>query len=350
MRQEWDFTRDYLAFESLRLGDRLRLHVSVDEQALRAAVPPFLLQPLVENAVQHGVSGSAAGGDMSIRIARDDGDADARGRHLGSRHGMIHIMRTTDTRSFVLAAAFAAVVLTIWAASASAQTPVVPRVSLEIEGGPWWVSRNDVRIPSATGTDFSMLDVTGAGPHGSVRVAATIRLAARHGLRMVAAPLRATGTGAFSAPVAFAGRTFEAGVPTEGIYQFNTYRLGYRYALHQGRDWQVEIGAALLTRDAKIELRQGTTTARDTDLGFVPLASFGVNRRLSDRAWLVIDVEGLGSKQGRAVDAAVKLAIALSAGWTLGAGYRTIEGGADVESVYNFAWLHFGVVSLRYGF
>ena len=42
--------------------------------------------------------------------------------------------------------------------------------------------------------------------------------------------------------------------------------------------------------------------------------------------------------------------VALSPRWTLGAGYRTIEGGADVESVYNFAWLHFGVVSVRYGF
>jgi hypothetical protein len=35
---------------------------------------------------------------------------------------------------------------------------------------------------------------------------------------------------------------------------------------------------------------------------------------------------------------------------TLGAGYRTIEGGADVDAVYTFAWLHFGVVSLRYRF
>jgi Histidine kinase len=73
LRQEWEFTRDYLAFEALRLGDRLRLETSVSESALEAAVPPFILQPLVENAVRHGVANSPAGGDVAVRIARDDG-------------------------------------------------------------------------------------------------------------------------------------------------------------------------------------------------------------------------------------------------------------------------------------
>lgn len=73
LRQEWDFTREYLAFETLRLGDRLRLETNVSEAALDAAVPPFILQPLVENAVRHGVANAPGGGDVSVRIARDDG-------------------------------------------------------------------------------------------------------------------------------------------------------------------------------------------------------------------------------------------------------------------------------------
>jgi hypothetical protein len=72
LRQEWEFTRDYLAFEALRLGSRLRLETSVSEHALDAAVPPFILQPLVENAVRHGVANSPSGGDVAVRIARDD--------------------------------------------------------------------------------------------------------------------------------------------------------------------------------------------------------------------------------------------------------------------------------------
>jgi hypothetical protein len=73
LRQEWEFTRDYLAFEALRLGDRLRLHTDVSDAALAAAVPPFILQPLVENAVRHGVASSPLGGDVAVRIARDNG-------------------------------------------------------------------------------------------------------------------------------------------------------------------------------------------------------------------------------------------------------------------------------------
>jgi hypothetical protein len=73
LRQEWEFTREYLAFEALRLGERLRLETNVSEAALDAAVPPFILQPLVENAVRHGVANAAEGGDVSVRIARDAG-------------------------------------------------------------------------------------------------------------------------------------------------------------------------------------------------------------------------------------------------------------------------------------
>jgi hypothetical protein len=259
-------------------------------------------------------------------------------------------MNTPSRYAFVLSGALAVIALLAFAPSAAAQLTGAPRATIEVEGGPWWISRNDVRIPPATGTQFSMLDLTGSGPTAYVRVAATFRLAARHQVRLVAAPVQTTDTGTFSTPVTFVDQTFAPGVPTEGTYKFNTYRLGYRYTLHDSRNWHVEIGAALLTRDAKIEVSQGNATARDTDLGFVPLASFSFTRRLADRAALVFDVEGLGSKQGRAIDALLKLDFALSDRWTLGAGYRTIEGGADVDTVYNFAWLHFGVASLRYRF
>jgi hypothetical protein len=72
LRQEYEFARDYLAFESLRLGPRLRLDLDVDDPALSAQVPPFVLQPLVENAVRHGAAASPEGGAVTLRIARVD--------------------------------------------------------------------------------------------------------------------------------------------------------------------------------------------------------------------------------------------------------------------------------------
>jgi LytS/YehU family sensor histidine kinase len=64
--QEWRFTQDYLAFEKLRLGDRLRVNVEIDESALSTMVPPLIFQPLVENAVRHGVADRPEGGHIEL--------------------------------------------------------------------------------------------------------------------------------------------------------------------------------------------------------------------------------------------------------------------------------------------
>jgi Histidine kinase len=66
LRQERDFVETYLDLESIRLGDRLRVVRRLDEAALDQQVPTFSLQPLVENAVRHGVAPRAEGGEISI--------------------------------------------------------------------------------------------------------------------------------------------------------------------------------------------------------------------------------------------------------------------------------------------
>lgn len=62
--------RQYLALEKLRLGDRLNLVWHLDHMPLDALVPPLLLQPLLENAVYHGIEPSQHGGDIVINIYR----------------------------------------------------------------------------------------------------------------------------------------------------------------------------------------------------------------------------------------------------------------------------------------
>ena len=66
LRHEWEFVETYLALETIRLGDRLQLVRHVDDSALDLLVPTFSLQPLVENAVRHGIAPRAAGGRISI--------------------------------------------------------------------------------------------------------------------------------------------------------------------------------------------------------------------------------------------------------------------------------------------
>ncbi len=60
----------YLAIEQVRFGDRLRVRWAIDEDASTARLPPLLLQPLVENAIKHGVEPSPEGASIRIRTER----------------------------------------------------------------------------------------------------------------------------------------------------------------------------------------------------------------------------------------------------------------------------------------
>ena len=67
---ELEFVQDYLALEGLRLGERLRVDWQVDPACEDEAIPPLTLQPLIENAVVHGVSSRSEGGTISLRVER----------------------------------------------------------------------------------------------------------------------------------------------------------------------------------------------------------------------------------------------------------------------------------------
>jgi len=73
LSQEIALTELYLAIEQTRLGDRLQLHFAIPPETLDARVPSMLLQPLVENAIRHGVAALVEGGRIAIS-ARLEGD------------------------------------------------------------------------------------------------------------------------------------------------------------------------------------------------------------------------------------------------------------------------------------
>jgi len=70
LSQELAFIQQYLAIEQTRLGEKLRVEVSVSPDTLDAVVPTMLLQPLVENAVRHGVAPVVEGGMIRIESRR----------------------------------------------------------------------------------------------------------------------------------------------------------------------------------------------------------------------------------------------------------------------------------------
>lgn len=222
-----------------------------------------------------------------------------------------------------------------------------PRFALELEGGPAWQSRNDVRIPNdPSSTRFSLVDVAGSGAWTAWRAYLTWSISDRRQLRVLAAPFSITETGIPDQSINFAGASFAASAPTTATYQFNSYRLTYRWRLHDGDRWTWWIGGTAKVRDATIALRQGATTARKDDLGFVPLLHIAGDARLAGPWRFTVDADALAGGPGRAEDLALKLAYDVSDRWRIAAGYRTVEGGADVDAVYTFAWLHYAVFSV----
>lgn len=72
LAQELALARAYAHIEQQRLGDRLRLHWQCDHAPAQALVPPLLLQPLLENAVRHGVEPNPDGADVTLQAVADD--------------------------------------------------------------------------------------------------------------------------------------------------------------------------------------------------------------------------------------------------------------------------------------
>lgn len=214
-----------------------------------------------------------------------------------------------------------------------------------------WQTSNDVQIPNDnSGTRFDLAELTGSGPYPAVRLEAIWNIKQKHALRVLLAPLSLTETGTFTEDTRFAGALFTTGQPVEGEYRFNSWRIGYRYHLRARDKWDAWIGGTLKIRDAEIRLQQGDTTSSDDNVGVVPLLYLAGEYRLGDNWKLVADLDGLAGGPGRAIDLGVGLEYVFTEKWRLGAEYRTLEGGADVEDVYNFAWFNSLLLTTRFAF
>ena len=73
LKEEMDLLERYIDIERIRFEERLRVRVDVEPSALEARLPNFSLQPLVENAIRHGIAVRPEGGSLEISAARSDG-------------------------------------------------------------------------------------------------------------------------------------------------------------------------------------------------------------------------------------------------------------------------------------
>jgi two-component sensor histidine kinase len=70
VREELEFARAYLELERIRLGERMAVEESIDPEALDVRIPALTLQPLLENAIRHGIAPRARGGTIRLAVRR----------------------------------------------------------------------------------------------------------------------------------------------------------------------------------------------------------------------------------------------------------------------------------------
>ncbi len=215
-------------------------------------------------------------------------------------------------------------------------------ITFEVEAGPAWQSRNDVEIPNdGTATRVALDGLVGGGALPAGRVYLGWNWRERHGVRLLVAPLTLRRSGLPDREIRFAGTAFQQGAAVSVRYTFNSYRLSYRWLAREGERTTAWLGATAKLRDAVVALEQGEVTARDDDLGFVPLLHLAGEWRFAPGWHGSFDLDALGGGPGRAFDGSVRMGRAVGDGWRVSAGYRTVEGGADVDDVYAFAWFNF---------
>jgi len=73
LAEEVEYLQRYLDIQEARFGDRLKVHIDIPVELLVAKVPNLLMQPLVENAIKHGISKRVAGGTIEISGTERDG-------------------------------------------------------------------------------------------------------------------------------------------------------------------------------------------------------------------------------------------------------------------------------------
>ncbi len=235
--------------------------------------------------------------------------------------------------------------------AAAQHPPVGSPFKVELEGGVLFQSRNEVQIPNEdTATRIDLVDQVGVGPLPAGRLTLHWNFYGRHGAAVVLAPLEYTRSAVIDEPLRFDRVDFPSGRETDFTFKFNSWRANYNYRFLERAGLKAWVGFTAKVRDAKVTVAQSDRKGELTNLGFVPLLYLALDWEFAERWHLLADFNGLAGGPGRAFDVSVKVAYDLGEHYGLGVGYRTVEGGADVSRVYNFAWIHYAVATVWYRF
>ncbi len=227
---------------------------------------------------------------------------------------------------------------------------VFAQVELDIETGAVFSGYNDVRIPGQGGTLFSLSEELETDPKLYYRLRAIYRFTERHHAGLLVAPLSIDSKGKLNRDLVFQSQTFPQGTSLKTTYKFNSYRLFYRYGLVRKDGIEFDLGLTAKIRDAIIAVSGGGVESKKTNVGFVPLIHFRLLWVLNNSFSLLLEGDALAAPQGRAEDVLAALVTHIDDQLKVKLGYRILEGGADNDTVYNFALFHYLALGLTYSF
>ncbi|MFC1726567.1 hypothetical protein ACFL4T_13170 [candidate division KSB1 bacterium] len=218
---------------------------------------------------------------------------------------------------------------------------IYSQVSVDFETGMVYTGYNNFRIPGSGGTKLSIADELKTDPSMFWRIRLEYNFSKKHNLSLLIAPLRLKADGTIDKDVVFLDHTFQTGTHLRSIYVFNSYRLTYRYDFHESEKTKIGIGFTAKIRHARITLEDTDVKMEKPDTGFVPILNFLYQYKLSQKMLFQIYGDALAAPQGRAEDVWLGFYYKLTDKFLLKAGYRILEGGADVDEVYTFSLFHY---------
>jgi hypothetical protein len=221
---------------------------------------------------------------------------------------------------------------------------------IDIESGTVFSGYNDVQIPRNTGTRISLSQELTTDPAFFYRLRLTYTFNKKHTISALYAPLKLYSSGNINRPVIFEGVAFPANIPLKSTYIFNSYRLTYRYDFIQYNKMQFGLGFTAKIRDAAITLESEETISRKLNVGFVPIINFNFQWTFTNTLSFLLNGDALGAPQGRAEDVLTAIQYNMNKNVDIRLGYRILEGGANVEQVYNFTLINYLLFGVTYRF
>lgn len=223
------------------------------------------------------------------------------------------------------------------------------QIEFDVESGISWNTKNQIRFPNDDNSLSDLLDVTedlGTGKTFFYRIRGSYTINDKHVISALYAPLQFETTGQFVEPVRFGNETFDTQDRTTVSYKFNSYRLTYRYVFLNKK--KIKIGAGLTgkIRDARVAFSAEDKADETTDLGVVPLINFSIELLPNNALSFIIIGDALVGTQGRAEDVFAGANYRVNENIKFKVGYRVLEGGADVDQVYNFSLIHYAALGV----